>query len=121
MPAAAKIPGTKIQSGPSASAILPLVLVFLCGVTVGALTMNLSVHESLHRTLVPADTRNAMTVERWKKELSLTDDQSKQIELILDDFSKYYDNVLADGNTRILQILNEQQRQKFQKILKERR
>jgi uncharacterized membrane-anchored protein YhcB (DUF1043 family) len=117
MPAA-----TKIHSTPAAaSAILPLVLVFLCGVTVGALAMSLGVHQSLHRTASTAEARNVMTVERWKKELNLTDDQSAKIESILDDFSKYYDNVLADGNTRILQILNDQQRQKFQKIIKERR
>jgi hypothetical protein len=115
----------RIQSTPTASAILPLVLVFLCGVTVGALAMNVGLHRTFRRAAPTVETRNLKTnlktLETWKRELNLTDDQSRQIESILDDFSKYYDNVLADGNSRILQILNDTQKQKFQQMIKERR
>jgi uncharacterized membrane-anchored protein YhcB (DUF1043 family) len=105
---------------PTASAILPLVLVFLCGVSVGALVMSLGLHKSMHPTPVTGRQQNAVTLERWKRELNLTDDQSAKIEQILDDFSKYYDNVVADGSTRILQILDEKQKAKFQRMLKDR-
>jgi hypothetical protein len=111
----------RVSSSPTAAAILPLVLVFLCGVTVGALVMNVGLHRTLHRPIPTAESRNTMTLETWKRELNLTDDQSRQIESILDDFSKYYDNVLADGNSRILLILDDTQKQKFQQMMKDHR
>lgn len=112
---------TKTSPKSNASAILPLVLVFLCGVSVGALVMSLGLHKVMHSpAAVSAKEPNANTVARWKKELNLNDQQATQIEQILDDFSKYYDNVLADGNTRIMQILDSKQQAKFQQLLKER-
>ena len=105
----------------TASAILPLVLVFLCGVSVGALVMSMGMHKAIHPAIYSPKTPNTITVERWRKDLNLNDQQAAQIVQILDDFSKYYDNVLADGNTRIMQILNEKQQAQFQKMLKDRR
>jgi hypothetical protein len=121
MPTTEMATEAKPRPASSASAILPLILVFLCGVSVGALAMSLGIHRSMHSAPLSADAQNAVTVQRWKRELNLTGEQSAQIEQILDDFSKYYDNVLADGNTRILQILDGNQRAKFQQMLKERR
>src|SRR5665213_1605788 len=94
----------KTRPTSTASAILPLVLVFLCGVSVGALVMSLGLHKAMHAppNLNPK-VQNTLTVERWKHDLSLNDQQASKIVQILDDFSKYYDNVLADGNTRIMQ------------------
>jgi hypothetical protein len=114
---------TKAQSTISASAILPLVLVFLCGVSVGALVMSLGLHKMMHSggVSVSSKAQNAMTLDRWKRELNLNPQQVTQIQQILDDFSKYYDNVLADGNTRIMQILDEKQQTQFQQMLKDRR
>ena len=40
---------------------------------------------------------------------------------ILDDFGVYYRNVLSDGKARILRILNEDQKRKFEKLLEEQR
>ncbi len=70
--------------------------------------------------LVRHQTRRPKKVEleKWKRDLDLSDDQTKQLVMVLDDFSKYYDNVLADGKTRVLQILNEDQRRKFEKMMK---
>lgn len=113
---------TKTHPKSNASAILPLVLVFLCGVSVGALAMSLGVHKLFHEPPPSLSDKNPnkITVDRWKKELNLNDGQAEQIIMILDDFSKYYDNVLADGNTRIMQILDTKQQAKFQQMLKER-
>ncbi len=110
---------------PAPSGMLCLLLVFLAGVTVGALTMSTRVHRWMH-TLKPiaktgAESPNQMTLQRWKKELDLTAAQSAQIETLLDDISKYYDNLLADGNSRIRELLNERQKEKFDQILKERK
>jgi uncharacterized membrane-anchored protein YhcB (DUF1043 family) len=116
MPTAAKP-----RAANTASAILPLVLVFLCGVSVGALVMSLGLHKTMHPAPLSGKAQNTLTLERWKHDLNLTSQQSAQIEQILDDFSKYYDNVLADGNTRILQILDDKQKTRFQQMLKDRR
>jgi hypothetical protein len=110
---------TKPQSS-TASAILPLVLVFLCGVSVGALVMSMGLHKTIHAGAFSPKTPSTITVDRWKSELQLSDQQAAQIVQILDDFSKYYDNVLADGNTRVMQVLNPDQQAKFQKMLKDR-
>jgi uncharacterized membrane-anchored protein YhcB (DUF1043 family) len=112
---------TKSPIKSNASAILPLVLVFLCGVSIGALVMSLGLHKVI-RAPAPLSPKaqNTITVERWKQELSLNNQQAAQIVDVLDDFSKYYDNVLADGNTRIMQILDPKQQAKFQQMLKDR-
>ena len=57
------------------------------------------------------------TLSRWSKSLNLTPDQSAQIALILDDFNKYYDSVLSEGHERIVQVLNPEQRRKFEKMV----
>ena len=107
---------------PAASVILSFLLVFLCGVTVGALAMSLGLHRTMHRSSA-GWTQNGKiyTLQRWKQELNLTDAQTAQVETILDDFAKYYDNVLADGNVRIRQILDDQQKVKFERMLKDHR
>ncbi len=72
-----------------------------------------------HHELILAENKRS-TLDRWRKELSLTDDQSAQILTILDDFNKYYDNVLAEGHERIIQVLTPEQRRKFEKMMRER-
>ncbi len=57
----------------------------------------------------------------WKKQLDLSDDQTAQLTSVLDDFSRYYDNVLADGNSRIMQILNPEQRRRYEQMLRNRK
>jgi hypothetical protein len=97
-----------------------LALVFLCGVAVGALVMDLGVHG---RTMPPAfDTPQgkAAFFDRMNRELELTPEQSEQMRSILTDFWDYYRTVLSDGKSRIEQILNADQRRKFERILQER-
>ena len=102
-------------------AILSFVLVFLCGAVLGAVVMSFSGHASLHGTPPPVATGLSMSVREWKEELNLTDKQTVELTSILDDFSTYYDNVLADGNSRIMQILNPEQRRRFQQMLEAHR
>jgi hypothetical protein len=109
-----------------------LVLVFLAGGAVGALTMQMGLHERLHRTVsaasVPAPEHKASTndalVQRFKTELNLSGDQTEKIAMVLEDYRQYYqslqdqlDDVRSTGRTRILQILDDQQRAKFEKIM----
>jgi len=111
--------------------ISTLVVVFLAGAAVGALAMQLGLHDKLHRTAaaaskpVPLAAKDAV-LQRFKTELSLSPAQTQQISSILDDYRHYYqslqdqlDDVRALGKTRIVQILDEGQRQKFDKMMNE--
>lgn len=67
-----------------------------------------------------------MTIAKFRKELDLTDDQSKQVEAVLDDFVNYYqslqaqmDEMRSDGKDRVLKVLNAGQKQKFEKMMSE--
>ena len=63
-------------------------------------------------------------VQRFKTELNLSGDQTDKIAMVLDDYRQYYqslqdqlDDVRSTGKTRIMQILDERQRAKFEKIM----
>jgi DNA-directed RNA polymerase sigma subunit (sigma70/sigma32) len=99
--------------------ISTLLLVFLCGGVVGALAFNLGAHKRMHREPFWSASGKDTAVTRVKRELDLTPVQVEQMESILDDFAKYYTTVLSDGKSRIMQILNDDQRKKFEKMLAE--
>jgi Spy/CpxP family protein refolding chaperone len=103
-----------------------LLLVFLCGATVGALAMRAGLHDAMHKSSGPywKDGGKDVILERFKKELSLTPEQTKQMETVLDDFMTYLqtlqsqmDEVRANGKDRIVRILNEEQRKKFDQMV----
>ena len=104
-------------------AIVSFVLVFLCGAVLGAVVMSVSGHGGLHdgHAAAPPPPGFSRSVNDWKRELDLTDEQTIQLTSILDDFSRYYDNVLADGNSRVMQILNPEQRRRFEQMLRDRK
>jgi len=103
--------------------VLPIALVFLAGVLAGAVGMSIGGHGWLHRPGAAFWTEGGkeVSLQRWKKELDLTPEQSLEMTVILDDFGLYYRNVLSDGKARILRILNEDQKRKFDKLLAEQR
>lgn len=105
--------------------ITVLLLVFLCGAAAGVLGGRLGAPAR-------ADQRSwreggkEISVQRFKRELNLTPQQAKEIESVLDDFVMYYhnlqsqmDEVRVNGKTRILQVLQPEQRQKFEKMLQD--
>lgn len=103
-------------------AIVSFVLVFLCGAVLGAVVMSVSGHAGLHAPSHgsrPLASGLSMSVTEWKQQLDLSDEQTVQLTSVLDDFARYYDNVLADGNSRIVQILNPAQKQKFEQMLRD--
>jgi len=101
-------------------AIVSLLLVFVCGAVLGAVAMRISSHTRVVAATPSSGFSMSMTsVTEWKKQLDLTDDQTAKLTSILDDFSRYYDNVLADGNSRIMQILNPDQRRRFEQMLRD--
>jgi uncharacterized membrane protein len=119
-----------MSSSQNPKVIGTLVVVFLAGAAAGALTMQVGIHDKLHRTVSaasPPAARGALTndalVQRFKTELNLSPEQTGNIALVLDDYRHYYqslqdqlDDVRATGKSRILQILDPAQRAKFEQI-----
>ncbi len=96
-----------------------LALVFLCGAAAGGVAMNLGVHNRLHQPAFDTAPGKALYFERMKRDLNLTPAQAEQMQSILNDFWQYYRTVLSDGRTRVEQLLNEEQRKKFERMLQE--
>jgi hypothetical protein len=101
------------------TAILSFVLVFICGALLGAVVMSL-VRPRLHDRPAAAVSLNG-SVSEWKTQLNLSEEQVRQLTSILDDFGHYYDNLLADGNSRVLQVLTPEQRTRYEKLKREHR
>jgi hypothetical protein len=97
-----------------------LLLVFLCGALAGAVAMNLGAHTMLHPHAFWDNSAKTDYLKSITKQLDLTPEQASQMSSILDDFAKYYQTVLSDGKARIFNILNDEQKRKFEKMLKER-
>jgi hypothetical protein len=108
--------------------LLTLAVVFLCGAAVGATITS----AYLHARLFPAPEQHAIEQARrfglqgLKAELHLTPEQERAITKVLDDYGKYYqniedqrDDVAEMGRQRILEVLNEQQRKRFNEIFSE--
>lgn len=111
--------------------LFTLLIVFLCGASAGMLAMALGAHSwmhGLHAGAPPAwkERGREVSLQRFKKELNLTPVQTEQLESVLDDFFTYYhtlqaqlDDVRASGKQRILRILDDDQKKKFEKIMVE--
>ena len=98
-----------------------LTLVFLCGGVVGALTMDLVVHNRPRPSPFDTPQGKAAYFEKMQRDLNLTREQSAQIESTLNDFWQYYRTVLSDAKQRIEVVLTPEQRRKFEQILQEQR
>jgi UDP-N-acetylmuramate-alanine ligase len=107
-----------------------LLLVFLAGAAVGMLGMKYGLHDRLHRTVAaasPARENNREAVlQDFKTKLDLSQDQTDQIAVVLEDYRHYYeslqdqlDDLRSTGRTRIVQILQPGQREKFEKMMTE--
>ena len=103
-----------------------LLLVFITGALAGALSMRYGLHNILHpgSTSWKDPKSSAVFLERCRTELNLTPQQAEQMATILDDYKMYYETVqeqLADvratGRSRIMELLNDEQRRKFEKLL----
>ena len=102
-----------------------LVMVFLCGALVGAITMRSGLHDKLHRSAAAywKDGQSEFSYDRLKRDLNLTPDQAERLKTILDDFVKYHEDlqaqiedVRATGRNRILQMLTPEQRRRFEQL-----
>jgi uncharacterized membrane protein len=105
--------------------LLILFLVFLSGAASGVVGMRLAQRPVAAKSMPYwKEGGKEISLQRFRKELDLTDAQAAEIEVILDDFMMYYqtlqaqiDEVRAHGKERIQRILNEKQRDKFSRML----
>ncbi len=108
-----------------------LFLVFVMGAFAGAISMQFGLHRLLHPhapspSLSLRADRKDVFLDTCKKELDLTPQQAEKISLVLDDYKSYYENlqiqledIRATGKTRILQLLDDKQKAKFEQLLKD--
>ena len=108
-----------------------LLLVFLAGAAIGMLGMRYGLHDRLHKTVaaaasVPRETGREAVLQNFKTKLDLSQDQTDQIAVVLEDYRHYYeslqdqlDDLRSTGRTRIVQILRPGQREKFEKMMDE--
>ena len=103
-----------------------LVLVFLSGASAGALTMSLGYREKHHPAVAIASRKPSRegALQNFKTMLGLTEEQTNEIEIVLEDYRHYYasledqlDDLRSTGKRRILQVLGPAQRDKFQKMM----
>jgi hypothetical protein len=107
--------------------VYTLLFVFLSGAAAGALAMRFSVSPERHRN-GPSwkEGPKEISLQKFRKELDLTAEQEREMETVLDDFVTYYqtlqaqmDDVRATGKQRILRILRDDQKQKFERMIGE--
>ncbi len=102
-----------------------LLLVFVCGATAGALTMRLGSSGSRRASASYwREGGKEIQIERFRKELDLSPEQTRKMEVVLSDFVTYYqtlqeqmNEVRSSGKQRILEILDEEQKQKFLQMM----
>jgi Spy/CpxP family protein refolding chaperone len=99
------------------TSLVVILLVFLAGAAVGAVGMRTQLHREGRHLPGWADGGKPIVMDKWKRELNLTDDQVSKIETTLDDFALYYDNLLAGGHESIVKVLTPEQRVKFERMV----
>lgn len=96
---------------------MALLLVFSTGAAVGALVMDLGIHNRQKPPAFDTPAGKALYFEKLQKDLDLSPEQSVQIESVLNDFWQYYRGVLGDSKSKVEQLLTPAQRQKFERML----
>ena len=107
-------------------ATLYILLIFICGALAGAVATNLWMNWGPRGVSARADQPWSAQhiVERFTRDLSLTPDQAKQLNQILDETHKTYreheaaiEAIRQQGRARIRGILNDEQKVKYEQIL----
>jgi trans-aconitate methyltransferase len=109
-----------------------LLLVFLAGGACGAVAMRFRILDRLQHPVAAASkaaskeaSRDAV-IQNFKTKLNLSPEQAQKVAVILEDYRHYYesledqlDDLRSTGKTRIVQILDSGQREKFEKMMAE--
>jgi Spy/CpxP family protein refolding chaperone len=107
--------------------VTTLLLVFLAGAACGAVAMRYRLYDRLRP--VAAATKEASrdaVLQNFKAKLNLNPEQAQKVAVILEDYRHYYesledqlDDLRATGKNRIVQVLDPEQRAKFEKMMAE--
>ena len=109
--------------------LLTVFLIFLSGGLAGALVMRFGIHglPQNNAAYYPVGDRK-VALQQLTNELELSPAQVQQLELMLDDFVMYVqmlqaqmDEVRANGKYRVMRVLDERQKKKFEKMLQQAR
>lgn len=111
----------------SPSILFTLCCVFLAGAATGAVTMRFGFPPEKHKPgLAWNEAGREYSLQKFKKELNLTPGQTDEFARIIDDFMTYYqfaqaqmEDVRATGKGKIMKILREDQKEKFEKMMGE--
>jgi len=106
---------------PRVAATVALALVFLCGAAAGAVAMDLGVHNRSRLPALGTVAGSTLNFDKVQKELNLTPAQSEQVASILNDMWQYYRTVMSDSKSRVEQVLTDEQRQKFERLLQQQK
>lgn len=105
--------------------LLTFSLIFLCGALVGAIAITLTQSQTFVASS-PQELNRDLTLTRLTTELDLTEAQQERLRVVLDDYFQYYhalqdqlDEVKASGRDKITELLTDEQKVKFQKMLKQ--
>jgi hypothetical protein len=106
--------------------LLVLAVMFLCGAAFGSAVTRSYLHArwgSTHQTSEPIEQAQRVGLDRLQRQLNLTPEQVKAVTKELDDYAKYYQNiederedVAEHGRQRILDVLNDDQKKRFNQI-----
>ena len=101
-------------------------VIFLCGTAFGSAVTHIYLHGRFRPSIrqhYGMDAAQHIGLKGLVEVLNLTPEQEKIVMRELDDYAKYYqniederDDVAAHGKQRILQVLNPEQRKKFNAI-----
>jgi hypothetical protein len=105
--------------------LLTVGLIFLAGAVTGGLAMHYGMHSLLHaQDPVWQEGGKQVSLQHLTSELDLTATQQVEMETVLDDFVMYVqmlqaqmDDVRANGKARIMRVLDDRQKKKFEKML----
>ena len=105
--------------------LMTVALIFLSGALTGAVAMRFGGYR-IAQSQSPFWQEGGKQVSRQRltSELDLTPKQQEEMETVLDDFVMYVqmtqaqmDDVRANGKARIMRVLNDSQKKKFEKML----
>ena len=105
--------------------LLTIGLIFLAGAVTGGLAMRYGLHDLIHaQAPFWQEGGKQLSLQHLTNELNLTPKQQAELETVLDDFVMYVQtlqaqmgDVRASGKARIMRVLDEQQKKKFEKML----
>jgi hypothetical protein len=115
----------RLASWLSIRLLLTIFLIFLAGALAGALVMRFGIRALPRDSAVyyPVGDKK-VALQQLTNELDLTPSQVQQLEMVLDDFVMYVqmlqaqmDEVRANGKERVMRVLDEKQKKKFEKML----